>query len=319
MKKCLIFLLLLLLPALALAAEPPIPADASLVSVLMPDHELVEGIINNEGDTMRLLMRRADGMLVFVGGVHDAEDGWQMTESTPLPEDTCLGVENFVSSLGIGGGYDLVSLRPYADGRWGVSLFYPDGQSLFRVGANWVFDESGVPLLVGDHPWSDITKIDWSSLPESYEEALSQVDHTHWALVNNLNPQDRLNLRAKPDKKSTSLGKYYNGAPVRILENKGEWARVEILGVEGWMMTKYLATGDSMKAVEYAGPKLQTVDGGAMLHTEPHEEAAVSAMDADFSSMQVIGIVNEQWYHVWFYEENAGGYFRAEDLWEGNG
>lgn len=319
MKKCLIFLLLLFVPVLALAADPPIPADATLVSVLMPQHELVEGIISREGDTMRLLMRRSDGMLVFVGGVHDAQHGWQMTESTPLPENTILGVENFVASLGIGGAYDTVSLRPYADGRWGVSLFYPDNEGPFRVGANWIFEEPGAPLLVGDHPWSDITRIDWTSLPASYEEALSQVDHSGWALVSNPNPQDRLNLRAKPDKKSTSLGKYYNGAPVRILEDQGEWARVDILGVEGWMMTRYLAIGDSMKDVKYAGPQLQTVEGGAMLHTEPHEEAAVSAVNGDYSSMQVIGIVNELWYHVWFYEENCGGYFRADDLWEGNG
>jgi len=319
MKKYLLILLLILFPAMVLAAEPPIPADPALVSVLMPDYELVEGIISNIGDELRLLMRRPDGMLVFVGGVHDAENSWQMTESTPLPEGTRLGVENFVSSLGIGDGYDIVSLKPYADGRWGLNLIYPDGKSLFRVGSNWVFEESGVPALVGDHPWSDITVIDWSSLPESYEDALSQVDHTNWALVCNPDPQDRLNLRTKPDKKSTSLGKYYNGAPVRILEHKGEWARVDILGVNGWMMTEYLAMGNEMKTVTYAGPQLQTVEGGAMLHAAPNEEAAVASMEAGFASMQIIGIVNEQWYHVWFYGEGNGGYFRAEDLWEGNG
>ena len=139
------------------------------------------------------------------------------------------------------------------------------------------------------------------------------------AHISNPDPTDRLHLRTAPDQNAESLGKYYNGAPVRILEDQGEWARVDILGVEGWMMTRYLAIGDSMKDVKYAGPQLQTVEGGAMLHTEPHEEAAVSAVNGDYSSMQVIGIVNELWYHVWFYEENCGGYFRADDLWEGNG
>lgn len=320
MKKCLIFLLMLFLPFAALAADLPPKADPALVSVLMPGYELVRGITNTEGNELRLLMRRPDGQLVFVGGVHDAEDGWKMTISSPLPEGTFLGVENFVDSLGIGGtNIYAVTPCPYPDGSWGVSILYPDEEGLFRVGANWVFEESGAPLLVGDHPWSDITKIDWSSLPKSYEDALSQVDHSRWALVNNPNPQDRLNLRVKPDKKSTSLGKYYNGAPVRILENAGEWARVEILGMEGWMMTEYLAIGDAMKTVECAGPQLQTVEGGAMLHTQPNEEAAVSVTEACFASMRVIGIVNEQWYHVWFYETNAGGYFRADDLWEGNG
>ena len=307
MKRFLILMLLILLPVAALAAEPPIPADATLVSVLMPDYELVEGIINQEGDTMRLLMRRPDGMLVFVGGVHDAQNGWQMTESTPLPEGTFLGVENFVESLAIGGRLQVVSLKPYADGHWGLSLIYPENDGLFRLGANWVFEESGAPLLVGDHPWSDITQTDWSTLPASYEEALSQVDPTHWALVNNPNPQDRLNLRIKPDQKSTSLGKYYIGAPVHILENKGDWARVEILGVEGWMMTRYLSIGEAMKDVTFAGPQLMTVEGGAMLHAEPAEDTAISMVESFFGSMQVIGIVNEEWYHVWFYEKDFGG------------
>ena len=321
MKKCLIFLLIMLfLPVLALAADPPIPADAALVSVLMPGYELVRGITNTEGNELRLLMRRPDGQLVFVGGTHDAEDGWQMTVSSPLPEGTFLGVENFVDSLGIGGtNIYAVTPCPYPDGSWGVDLLYPDEEGLFRVGPNWIFEESGAPTLVSDHPWSDLTTIDWSSLPDSYEEALSQVDHTHWALVNNPNPQDRLNLRVKPDQKSTSLGKYYNGAPVRILENQGEWARVEILGVEGWMMTKYLAIGEAMKAVTPAHPQLQTLEGGSMLHAEPNEDAAIGTVSGNYASMKIIGIVDELWYHVWFYKEGTGGYFRADELWPGNG
>lgn len=320
MKKHLIFLLILFLPVMAFAAELPPKADPTLVSVLMPGHQLVRGITNREGDELRLLMHRPDGQLVFVGGVHDPKEGWKMTVSTPLPEGSFLGVENFVTSIGIGG-TDIyaVTPHPYPDGSWGVDILYPDDEELFRIGPNWIFEESGVPTLVGNHPWSDITVIDWSSLPASYEDALLQVEHSNWALVNNPNPQDRLNLRVKPDKKSASLGKYYNGAPVRILENKGEWAQVDILGVEGWMMTEYLAIGDAMKTVTPAHPQLQTLEGGSVLHAEPNEDAALGAASGDYASMKIIGMVDEQWYHVWFYNEGTGGYFRADDLWEGNG
>ena len=319
MKKFLILLLILLAPCMALAAEPPIPADPALVSVLMPGYELEKGIINNEGDELRLLMRRPDGALVFAGGVHHAEEGWEMTESTPLPEGTFLGVENFVQSLGIGGTVYAVSLKPFADGHWGVSLILPLDGGLFRLGQNWIFEESGAPLIVGDHPWSDITTIDWNTLPQNYEDALSQLDPSNWALVNNPNPADRLNLRAQPDKKSTSLGKYYSGAPVRILENRGEWARVEILGVEGWMMTEYLAIGDAMHTVKFAGPHLMPVESGAVLLDEPGVDYFQKRTETSFPAMQVIGIVDETWYHVWFYEEGFGGYFHLSDLWEGNG
>ncbi len=320
MKKFLILMFVLLLPLNALAADLPPKADPTLVSVLMPGYQLVRGITNTEGNELRLLMRRPDGQLVFVGGVHDAQDGWKMTVSSPLPEGSFLGVDNFVDSLGIGGtNVYAVTPCPYPDGSWGVKILYPDDEGLFRVGPNWIFEESGAPTLVGDHPWSDITAMDWSSLPASYEDALLQVDHSGWALVNNPDPQDRLNLRVQPDKKATSLGKYYNGAPVRILENKGEWARVEILGVEGWMMTEFLAIGDAMKNVTPAHPQLETLEGGSMLHAEPNEDAAVGMASGNFASMKIIGIVDEQWYHVWFYNEGTGGYFRADDLWPGNG
>lgn len=328
MKKILILILtlMLLLPAAALAGDPAIPADPALVSVLMPGYTLVEGHISREGDTLRLLMRRPDGMLVFVGGVHDAELGWQMTESTPLPEGAMLGVENFVDSLGYVGrdgyGYYTFDVTPSADGTWGISLIYPPGpDGLFLVGPNWIFEEAGAPTIVGDHPWSDITRMDWSTLPDSYEDALTKLDHSNWALVTNPNPSDRLNLRAQPDKKSTSLGKYYSGAPVRILEDKGEWARVEILGLEGWMQTAFLAVGAEMTIAEYRGPWLSAVDRGAMLYEQPMKDSPCRFVEDNSwtAAFYVIGRYNEEWYHVWCSADDASGYIHQDDLWEGNG
>lgn len=321
MKKFLILLLILFVPCVALAAEPAIPADPALVSVLMPDYELAEGIINNEGNELRLLMRRPDGMLVFVGGVHDAEDGWQMTESTPLPEGSNIGLENFVSSLVVGESRYLVDVTPFANGTWGVTLMYPENGGLFLLGQNWIGSETHIPGLVGDHPWNDITRMDWSSLPASYEDAVDQLDSSAWARVHNPDSSDRLNLRTQPDKKSASLGKYYNGVPVRILENKGEWAKVDILGLEGWMMTEFLAIADEMTKAEYRGPWLSTVESGAMMYEQPLEDSpSCFVEDSSWSSsFYVIGCFNEEWYHVWCHYDGSSGYFRVKDLWEGNG
>ena len=57
----------------------------------------------------------------------------------------------------------------------------------------------------------------------------------------------RLNLRAEPSKSSVSLGRYYTGVRVQVLEDLGEWSRVRIaMGtsdeyVEGYMMNGYLS------------------------------------------------------------------------------
>ena len=68
-------------------------------------------------------------------------------------------------------------------------------------------------------------------------------------MVNNPNPADRLHLRVSPERGATSLGKFYNGTPVRVLEERGDWVQVEI-GLDGnltgWMMKKYLAFGEAM-------------------------------------------------------------------------
>ena len=78
-----------------------------------------------------------------------------------------------------------------------------------------------------------------------------------YAVVHNPDAADRLNLRAAPNKKAESLGKYYNGVGVQILEelNNG-WVRVRIgnRGVaEGYMMKAYLQC-DNTQAVAAAMP-----------------------------------------------------------------
>ncbi|MBR3857983.1 MAG: leucine-rich repeat protein [Bacteroidaceae bacterium] len=52
--------------------------------------------------------------------------------------------------------------------------------------------------------------------------------------------RDRLNLRAKPDKGSESLGKYFSGTQVEILEEQGDWYKVRVDFQEGWMMKEYV-------------------------------------------------------------------------------
>ena len=64
------------------------------------------------------------------------------------------------------------------------------------------------------------------------------------AVVNNPNPTDRLHLRIKSEKNSTSKGKYYNGTLVHVTENKNGWAKVYINGEKGYMQSKYLTFGE---------------------------------------------------------------------------
>jgi uncharacterized protein YgiM (DUF1202 family) len=68
-------------------------------------------------------------------------------------------------------------------------------------------------------------------------------------VVNNPNPADRLNLRASANSSASSLGKYYNGTQVKVLQVvNSDWVKVQILSngkgtAIGYMMTRYLNFG----------------------------------------------------------------------------
>ena len=129
-------------------------------------------------------------------------------------------------------------------------------------------------MCYGNHPYYDVTDLPFAEFPTTYEEAVQHLDCTNWALVNNPNPTERLHLREKPDRKSVSLGKFYNRTPVYVDEIRGEWAHVTIgCDLSGWMLMDYLAFGADMDKVACAFPQLivkdehQDVWGGRDLST----------------------------------------------------
>lgn len=318
-----LLLTLLMLLNCACASEPANPADPAMVAQLLPDYILITGI--DDGDKLRLLMRTPDDVLVFVGGVRDGYGAWTLTQSTPLPEGTILGVENFTHSLGIPreAFYDAVDVTPYADGTWGVSLMYPHhaGSDLFPL-RKYVIYESGQAIngQIGDHPWSDITTIDWSSLPASYEEAAAAVDPSRWAVVNNPNPHDRLHLRTGASTAAASLGKYYNRTPVRIREYGQEWCAVTVGGLDGYMMTRFLAFDADIHAVSYAGPWLDWKENlpQKRLYAAPSTTADYTLAEDTSDWLCILGVAGD-FYHVWLPYTEAFFYVHMDDLWEGNG
>ena len=112
--------------------------------------------------------------------------------------------------------------------------------------------------FIGSLPGFSLWEADLNALPKNEKELKAAMDRTGWAVVNNPNPADRLHLREKADRSSDSLGKFYNGTPVKILKKQGDWYQVQIgqVGLTGWMMKKYLTEGEKMDAVAPAYPDL---------------------------------------------------------------
>lgn len=89
------------------------------------------------------------------------------------------------------------------------------------------------------------------------------------AVVNNANPADRLNVRAGKGENFPTLGRFYNGMQVYLLEESTEgkdWVKVLLSNanwefqVSGYMQLKYLAIGDATQKVKTAYPKI-TLNG----------------------------------------------------------
>lgn len=299
--------------ATALAAAELFPGDTFLGGCAKREH-------------LEFFLQRPDGERIIASCRFDEKDGWNIVRSTPLPEKTAYGLENFSSSLVIGD--LLINIGPVDETSCGVTYIYntaedDGGLYMFSLGKNWITGEvpNGYENCFGFHPWSDITVMDWNRLPRYLEEALAGMDTSGWAVVNNPNPADRLHLRMKPERSAQSLGKYYNGTPVQILETKGDWVHVDVFGVAGWMMKEYLAFGTAGHKVEAVFPSRMAVDHKKdhFVFAKPEAGKPIANYLYTQQGLLVLGIVGDDWYHVWFPEDELSGYVLQSDWWEGNG
>ena len=238
------------------------PVLRSAAEALLPGYTFINGTFELDG--LRLLMRRPSGEKVFVGVTarHDKNMSHQspvVTISAPLPEETMLGYENETNALYCPGRF-FVDVAPNQTANsqpgWHVALVMTQegGHAGYLTENNlceWPLYQSNERIAYGTHPWADIANIDWMTIPRSWDEIRAGMDLSGWAMVNNPNREDRLHLRAKPEKDAASLGKFYNGTPVRVLSRRDGWAEVEIgARMKGWMKTEYLAFAEEMLNVE---------------------------------------------------------------------
>ena len=315
-KMMLILLMLMLTFSMVLASEPANPADPAMIAAFLPGHTFVEGIDN--GSTLRLLMRNASDEPVFVGGVKDDSGLWRFTESTPLPRGSSM---DSTGVLTIPTGMDVfsVELRPYADGTWGLSRIVPASIApnailLYKhlICTRYIVSED---TLLGDHPWSDITTIDWTTLPTSYEEARAALDTSHWAVTSSPDPFDRVRLRSGPSTAAETIGGYYNSTPVYIREVGKEWCAVTVGGVDGWMMTRYLVNGASMGEVPSAAPVPVPKRQATQLHVRPSRSSEYILRELEYAddSAYILGM-SGYWYHVWLPKTEEFGYAHVDDF-----
>ena len=260
---------------------------------------------------MQFVAQRPDGARVLLCGEYDGA-AWRYVESAPLPEQAQL--QPWWPMLALTGAQTGVTVARDAQGRWGVDhLAIEDGLTVGPICVA-VMGEYGRPLALGASPWQDITALDWEALPRTLAEATAALDTDGWATPNNPDPADRLHLREQPDKGSRSLGKYYNGAPVQVLERGDDWTRVRVGGVEGYMMTRYLAFGADMQSVRSA----------CLYRLAAHPLTPVLRADGQtellpLDVVYVIGLRGDTEYILWDFHTDTFYTVPMDAVWEGNG
>lgn len=122
-----------------------------------------------------------------------------------------------------------------------------------------------------------------------------------YAVVNNPNAADRLNLRQDTDVLSRSMGKYYNGVDVTILAYlSGGWVQARIGDTVGYMQSQYLSINNA-GPVTSAIPKVQVQNPRQTdrlnLREMPSEATRSLGKYNNGIQVEVLGVA-DTWYHV---------------------
>ena len=120
------------------------------------------------------------------------------------------------------------------------------------------------------------------------------------AAVNNSNPMDRLNLRAEASTSAVSLGKYYNGVLVHVIQSNGDWTSVSIGALSGYMKTQYLLFDWDRESWPASAMPVLVVNhpsGYLNLRAQPSMISEVYGKYPNGSEVTLMGFTNE-WAHV---------------------
>lgn len=175
-------------------------------------------------------------------------------------------------------------------------------------------------MKVGTLPFDPFAD-ELTALPSTLEELNARLDRTDLAVVCNPDPNDRLHLRIKPSREADSLGKFWNGTPVRVLGERDGWCQVEI-GTDGrltgWMLKKYLVTGAKMDQVTPRFSQQTLRDDKAETETPIYTDLSLKERYCTHSGWELMGVVNDRLYVI-VTDEGETGYAPMEWFFDGNG
>ena len=300
--------------------------DAGLDMSVIP----VEGrVLASDLQTYGLILLTEDNAGVRRLTVVSLEgNAYSLQTTLPLPQDAYLDVFHAGDgdiSLAWEGQRWQAAYRQRNDGRWQLTWVMHTSDmgtelsaSVAFCGARQEWSAGGTAgMTFGTPAGLDLFDAELTAWPGTH----IPIDRTGWAVVSNPDPADRLHLRTNPDKGAASLGKFWNGTPVRVLEEQDGWCRVEI-GTDGhltgWMMKKYLTFGEAMDSVACAFPQLsvrEEYEGWPIYLTAEGDENLLTVVNGE---MWVAGVAENDLYVI-LTDLGETGYAHQDRFTPGNG
>ena len=301
--------------------------DAIDRSAIPVTGEIIDSDIQPGGMILLIEDEKKDRRLYWVK--QDETGGYEIQATNTLPESVSLdlfhagnGQVSFIWKQN--DQYRQAGYKMGADGSWNLEWVMTDFdyQAVFwGVGVYSSEGTDGNPIKVGTLKEFDLFEANLENLPYTEEGLMSVLNRDGWAVVSNPDARDRLHLRTHPKKGAQSLGKFYNGTPVRVLEELGEWCHV-CIGLdgqlEGYMMTKYLTFGKQMDAVDWAFPQRILLE--EKLYHPVYADMSLSKEGGVIhdGAYWIVGVVEDDLYIV-LTETGKTGYAPQEWFSEGNG
>lgn len=299
--------------------------DASLLPV---SGKVIQNLLQSK--VLLLLTEEEDGTYHLTEITQKADGTYALRKTPALPSDVWLdtfhgGEETLLLT------WDQqnrnICFQRTADGQWRLSWFSRiDGSQPFLLSFSLyrcsVWDEAGntTVLKVGALPF-DLFTDPLNDLSGSMEEWAGQIDPSGLAVVCNPDPADRLHLRTKPSREADSLGKFWNGTPVRVLDERDGWCQVEI-GTDGrligWMMKKYLAFGSKMNSVTPCFSQQILREDVPQEDMPLYTDLTLKETYCTHSAWTLMGVVDGRLYVI-VTDEGETGYAPMEWFFDGNG
>lgn len=124
---------------------------------------------------------------------------------------------------------------------------------------------------------------------------------------------DRVHLRAEPSREADSLGLYYTGTDVILINSTGDWAWVMIGDVTGYVMADYLTDDAPLQC----GPRMQVDNPHSTwvnLRMSPSMDGMVAMCPDNGTAVQLLGETADGWSYVEC--EGVQGYIVTELIGE---